>query len=349
MADFFESFDQMQTADPKQIAELVALIQKDVAKPGSVSTADWQAATGGRYLDLAEKNTAHFAPSDPYLVPPSGSSAGHDHKSVWEQHHGAALQLAQQGKKDEALAMNAYGDHYLTDAFAAGHLTNKPDVMAHFRFALGADTRFFDAVATVAWADSTVSSLLSRYEPVEKYEWTGPDFRPNINSAERFSILLQGIYAKRPDALAGVIARLVHDRLNAMPGGVEVQNQIRVKNAFEEWTLPGDASLASSVSDPQAIPKTLEIGRKAVVRSQQNILGAVGLVGPLDLPKMFQAVWDYVPRPTQTKGTAAVTEAVDTWTNPGNPEVIDEMAKLLIKNIHVVVQKLVEEKALRKA
>jgi hypothetical protein len=339
MADLFESFEQMKTADPKQIEALVKLIQEDAAKPSSVTPAKWHEATGGRYLDLAEKNTAHFAPSDELLVPARGGTVGQDHKAAWEAHHLAALQLAQQGKKDEALALNAFGDHYLTDAFAAGHLVNKPDVMTHFRIALGTDTAFFDAVAKIAWADSTVSSLLSQYEPVKKYEveWA-PDFRPNIHNAERFSFLLQEIYKQRPDALVGVIVRLVHDRLNDFPGGIEV------KNAFETWNLPGDATLDSDTKQ-----KTLEYGRKAVGRSQQNVLGAVGLVGPLDLPALFQAVWDFVPRPTKWTGYEAVREVVDQRTDPANQDVIAEMAKLLIKNITVIVAKLIAEKALRKA
>jgi hypothetical protein len=329
MADLFESFDQMKTADPKQIQELVKLIQKDVAKPGSVTTAEWQAATKGRYVDLAEQNTAHFAPSDPALLPESGAAAGQDHKRLWEQHHSAALALAQQGKRQEALALNAYGDHYLTDAFAAGHLFNKPDVMRLFRDWLGEGTAFFNAVARIAWADPTVELLLSRHETVDG-GW-------DIDSADRFSLLLQGIYEEVPDRLAGLVAKLVHDRLNTIPNGVEVENKLGMK-----WKLAGDKTLDSS-------KETRDIASKAVARSQQNILNAVGRrINPFDYTRLFQAVWDYVPRPTHRLGIDAVKGAMAHWIDPKNQDVIDRMAALVVDNAQLIVEELVERGELRR-
>ena len=67
------------------------------------------------------------------MVKPSGVASAGDHKSEWEKIHKMALSLAQQGKNKEALLQAAFGDHYLTDAFAAGHLFNKRDVMERLR------------------------------------------------------------------------------------------------------------------------------------------------------------------------------------------------------------------------
>ena len=54
-----------------------------------------------------------------------------------------ALKKAQDGKRDEALGINAFADHFLTDAFSAGHLFNKEDVMEKFEVAMAKkiDTR----------------------------------------------------------------------------------------------------------------------------------------------------------------------------------------------------------------
>ena len=130
MGDFYETPEQMLAAPPAELQKLSELIEKEKGG-GSVSTKEWQDATGGRYLKLAEKNESHFAPSNPVLAPYSGKSLV-NHKEEWEKIHTKALNKSRAGDKDQALAMNSFGDHFLTDAFAAGHLINKRDVMEKF-------------------------------------------------------------------------------------------------------------------------------------------------------------------------------------------------------------------------
>jgi hypothetical protein len=77
------------------------------------------------------KNVKHFAPPNPAFAAVSGKST-EDHKTEWEANHKVAVQTSQAGDRDKALATNAFADHFLTDAFAAGHIFNKPDVMEQF-------------------------------------------------------------------------------------------------------------------------------------------------------------------------------------------------------------------------
>src|SRR5262245_37850932 len=77
MADLYDTVEEMQKAPPAELERLKALIATQTTwyesggHGGSdVTNKEWNDATGGRYLKLAEANEAHFA---------SGKlSAGHD-------------------------------------------------------------------------------------------------------------------------------------------------------------------------------------------------------------------------------------------------------------------------------
>jgi hypothetical protein len=304
-------------------------MRKEKAAPGTVTTDDWNKATGGRYLKLAEKNVAHFAPPDPRLVPATGAKSV-DHKTEWEKNHRRALTLAQMGDQNKALAVNAFGDHFLTDAFSAGHLINKPDLMAKFRKALtGSEETFFDNVANIVFADKTVSAYVSEYETVE---FKGVVFRPNIDRASRFSTLLQGVHAKEPGLVENAIAKSVHDALN--------KDMVDVTNAKgDTWRLSGDGTLNRD---------TKAIAIKAVAQSQVNILNTTGLVGPLDYDNLIKNVWDYVPRPTG-KGIKEVGVKVNDLADPTQKATVNAVAKIIKANIKTIVDELVKRRVLKKA
>ena len=123
MGDLFESPEQMVKASPTELQGLAALIKREQISGKAVTTEEWQKATGGRFLNMAKKNISHFAPPSAGLVSPSAAgAASSDHKSEWEKHHGAALDMSRAGNKDNALMTNAFGDHFLTDAFSATSL-----------------------------------------------------------------------------------------------------------------------------------------------------------------------------------------------------------------------------------
>jgi hypothetical protein len=328
MGDFFAKPEDIYNADPKQLQDLVDKIRKDVATSGKVTNAEWEKATGGRYTDLAEKNETHFGPSNAALFPVAAHSGG-NHLSEFSTHHRNAIKLALEGKKDEALATNAFGDHFLTDAFSAGHLVNKEDLMSKFKGDLGpVSESFFDRVAAAVWADQSVADFVSKYETVK---WEGYIFRPNINSASRFSALLQGIYKERPDVLLGAVAKVVHDDLNSMPGGIPVQNA-----KGDTWQLSGDGTLNA---------KSLEIGQRAVAQSRQNVLDAFDKCIPLD---PIKSVWDFTPVPT-AEGLKIIQKAIAKDTNPKEQTVVKQVAAIIRDNIHTIIEKLVEMKKLKVA
>ena len=336
MGDFFESPEQMAKASKVELKKLASLITRE-RSGGSVSTAEWEAATGGRYLKLAEKNEAHFAPSDTSLAPASGKGIA-DHKTAWEKHHTSALGLSQKGKKNEALRTNAFGDHFLTDAFAGGHLINKRDIMQLFQSNLvnakgeftGDAEKFFDNVSKSSFKGN-VKSTFSNYETVKR-KWGV--WRPNINSESRFATLLKGIHEKEPDVLSNAIAKAVHDALNTFSGGIPVENKMG-----DSWNLSGDGTLNA---------KSKTVALKAVAQSQLNVLGVFKAKALPLIASLLKKVWDFVPRPTK-KGTKIVSGEVKSGTDPKDARLVAAVSALITSNYKTILDELVKRGILKKA
>lgn len=187
------------------------------------------------------------------------------------------------GNRDQALATNAFGDHFLTDAFAAGHLFNKRDLMDTFAAKLsGNEGTFLSAVAQRAWQDPGLAAIVSGYELTVGGR--------NIDSAWMLTQMLRTGNAVQPDLVRNAVVNVVHNQLNT--DGVEVSNA-----AGRTWTLGGDKHIDDT---------SLEEGTRAVAQSQQNVLNI--LTAPKkqapDYGALVSAVWDHVPRPTKAGATS---------------------------------------------
>ena len=330
LGDFVASPDDLYAMAAVDLTRLVALLRTEMASPGTVTTEQWNAATNDAYLTLAQANVSHFAPPDPTLVA-TGAASGVDHKSQWEQFHAQALALAQAGDRDRALVVNAFGDHFLTDAFSAGHLFNKQDLMRRFATALaGNEAAFIDAVAAEVFGDATTAALVSQFESGEPYAL---GWHPNIDSASRFSTLLQRVHAQEPSLVENAVAKAVHDHLNT--------TMVDVENARgDHWTLSGDGTLNDA---------TRAVAVRAVAQSQVNVINiTAGMVGPLDLNGLFQQVWDYVPHPT-AGGVTTVTQAVTQLADPAQVATRHAVALIVNANIQTIIDELVRRGALRRA
>jgi len=340
LGDLYENPGQMAKAPPKELKALATLIKREQSGGKEVSTAEWEKASGGRYLKLAAKNEAHFAPPSAAMVTPTkagGKSA--NHKKEWETHHRAALDASKSGKKDEALMTNAFGDHFLTDAFAAGHLVNKRDVMEKFKSQLKLDAKgkeftkdskkFFDAVAADAFTGS-VKTEFSKYESVETH-W---GIHPDIDRVSRFSILLQGIHKEEPDLLANAVAKGAHDKLNTLPGGLPVENAMG-----DTWNLSGDNTLNAD---------TKKVALKAVAQSQLNVISVYNTTTAIKYPNLFTRVWKYTPKPSPS-GMKRLVAAVDKGTNVKSADLKKAVVTLIKKNYKLIIRELVKRKKLQKA
>ena len=376
LADFYEGFDDFHQAVTSQatfdeLVNLVQLVRRDVVaftsfaasvRAKAVSNDEWQKATGSRpaskqFVELASKNESHFAPSV--------TGKGESNVGTWRIYHFRALDLAAQGKLDEALIMNAFGDHFLEDAFSAGHLKSEGDVAARAKANLeaGGDSFTQDEilkairikvfaykVADGILADPTAGATLSQYlikgaPSTWKHPLT-PTWLPITADSLSDVITLAGETTKR-DEFLHVFAKAVHDQLNKdisarRYGGVEVTNA-----RGDVWKLPGDATLINS-------PKTLELGRLAVAQSRQNILDVArmqktlnlmslkGPAPPVDAAEkevLAKQVWQYVPHPTKA-GELVAQGAIERLTDPSRLEAVTAFVQISVANLPALVDQL---------
>jgi hypothetical protein len=334
----------------------------------------WDKATNKRYLKLAEENYSHFSP--PSALGTTFATAKPDNRSQWIHYHlRAALEmrglsageaaLAAQGynlnalrdvgllqapdkhssrsTEISAMTTNAFGDHFLTDAFAAGHLVNKEVVLDQFRrnFFVGAHLnaagkRFFEQVAEKSFHYEEVAGRMSELEPTS-YPLCAWGFcipwRPNINSASRFTTVLQQAAEAEPVKIGNLALKALHDHLNAT--GVLVGNDA----GDPQWTVYGDGHMDA---------KTLPIMRRAVQQSVDNMLDPAILAPRLDMVPLIERVFRHLPKVTPA-GLAQARQAMATYTDPTSSTLIDATAKLIKDQIKTLVNALLDSKKLKKA
>ena len=74
LGDLYETPELMAAAPPKELKALAALVERERAG-GKVTNKEWQDASGGRFLKLAEKNVAHFAPQSAKVAKTSATGS----------------------------------------------------------------------------------------------------------------------------------------------------------------------------------------------------------------------------------------------------------------------------------
>jgi hypothetical protein len=349
MADLFGSVDEMMAAQPPQLSQIKTLIEQNTlfyqGRGGSdVSNDKWQEVTFDNYLKLAEENYDHFAPN--LLFPAArfvAAAAQHrDHRQAWQAHHERALGQVQPGTSGLPalpLTINAFGDHFLTDAFAAGHLVNKAALIEMFKanFYTGkalsaAGNAFFDRVAQQAWKGE-LARKFTQLETAKPYDawWNIVKWHPDINDAGRFASVLQQAAVQAPEKVANLVVKAIHDVLNQ--SGFEVEN-----DAGQRWHLTGDGHLTA---------ETLAVMKRAVTESAQHIVDAASGVAMPPLAALYAKVWAHVPRPT-AGATTVLHAVVKDYLAPTSAALTHAAAEILNKQYETLIKELLKRKALRR-
>jgi hypothetical protein len=353
MADFVHDPGQLERMPAARIRRLVELIERErVRGVGSVREGDWVAAAPD-YLDIAAHNSSHFrsrpdvagdgvsgyapytdAPAGPMVVPDPRNP---NHKDMWVRYHTLAMRAAFDGDLERGLQYNAFGDHFLTDAFAAGHQVNKADIMRTAGTLLARVSAEFQAnVARVVLADPRSAALRDGYEIRTSLvrRIFGGGWRP-VNEASLADLL---DFIRVHDALTDAaflnnFAKVVHDQLNHSLG---TGRGVEARLCGHVFDLAGDKTLAQS-------PATLAAGREAVARSRQDILD-VRPGRPPHAPPDYQAVceatWRLVPTLTDA-GRSHVDQIVAVYTDPARRETVLAYAEVVLANLPEVTNALV--------
>lgn len=106
--DFYEDFDSLAKAPLHEIYQLIPLIHSK-----NSTTGNFNKVTGGRFERLAKNNIKHFTNIE---------KIRDRNISEWKRYHLSALEAARTKQDDRAWGLSACGAHFLTDAFAAGHV-----------------------------------------------------------------------------------------------------------------------------------------------------------------------------------------------------------------------------------
>lgn len=362
--DFYSTPEQMMAASITDLTKLKSLIERGVkyyqggkSNPALNTTDDdWQGPTHGQYLKLAEDNYEHFSPA--YYFPTAGfAKSVHKHgtnRSQWERFHKQAIDAAREMFADPAnkntsifyewpLIINAFADHFLTDAFSAGHLVNKEEIIALFRqnFYSGsslnaAGKQFFANVAAAAFQGEVAekfSALETTDYPVCKWGWC-IKWHPNINSVSRFTSLLQQAAEQQPERIANFALKALHDKLNK--DGVEVTNSA----GSGVWTQYGDAFMSVS--------KNLPIIKRAVQQSVDNINDPSIMSSAPNYGALFDKVWKYVPVPTSA-GRTKILNQINTFTDPNSAIGAAAAAEIVKDSVNAMIKILIDEGKLQRA
>jgi hypothetical protein len=367
MGDLYETAEDMMKADVTELGRLKKLIDRSTEyyrggkrdKSLDVGDDEWDAATGGddthqgRYLKLAEENYNHFSPNTIFTDSVAQSIWRQTNKPTWEMYHRQAIKAAQEMALDPQnqnvsyvpvypLIVNAFGDHFLTDAFSSGHLINKELIIAYFKAnffsgdSLNDDAdAFFERVADEAWEHPEVSGEFSKLEDTKWARWHGIPlpFHADIDSPGRFKILLTKAAEQEPERIGNFVVKAIHDKLNK--DGIEVVNAA----GDGPWTLFGDGHLD---------PTTLAIMRKAVQQSVDNINDPSILASNIDFDTYFDKVWRFVPRLT-TASAPIFKQLVREYTDPKSRILSTAAAQLIKDKVKEMTTVLVSEHHLRKA
>lgn len=352
MADLYASVDDMMQQPLAKLQHVKDLLDKDLnqalGKSAKGATDDeWEAATDKRYLKLAADNFGHFAPTILFTgkVYSSPVSSPKDHKRLWEQHHKRAMAAARTPEalpwrnaspKNWPVTINAFGDHYLTDAFAGGHLFNKAEALSLFMsnfYANGKPTSatetFLNRVAHVAWHDA-LPGKFSKLEPVAGI--IGDLGHPDIDSPGMFHELLKAIARQEPMMVANLAVKTIHDKYNSE--GIDVANGLG-----ENWKLTGDGHLTAA---------TLTRMQAAVEQSAADI-GDPAIQQPGFNPDTFCArVWKHVPQLT-ARSADEVRATLTAWFKPDSPALTSAAAKVIYDQADFLIKELKARNKLRDA
>jgi hypothetical protein len=343
----------MMGADVSELQELKRLIRQSTnhyTGKGAEDVKDdaWEQATKFRYLDLAEDNFHHFSPDYLFAGTPWGKAAvwKPNNKTTWEGYHRQAIEEAQKMFLDPAnanrsffpewpLIINAFGDHFLTDAFASGHLVNKEAVVEYYKYNFNDGNslkpeakKFFERVADRAW----YGEVKDKFSELETYDGVFLGIgHPNIDSADRFASVLKGIAEQRPDQIGNLAIKALHDDLNK--NGVEVVNDA----GDGPWTLYGDGMLNDA---------NLKIIQKAVQQSVDNVNDPGINVSNLNFDTYYYKVWRFVPKMTEAS-KVRVKQLAKVYTSPDSEQLVQAAADLIYKKVDILIKKLRDAKKLR--
>lgn len=366
LADLYASPEDLERADAVELAKLKALIARQLAGE-KVEESDWDKATGGRYNRLNLRNAAHFGARNTALIDPgkvggAPSSENNREKFLFFYNQtvvNAQTAYAQIGLPDPAVTQKwldravlsaGFAEHFLMDAFSAGHLFSKDDFISVLAENLrqagpaGVDL-MLEQVAKTVLADPPSNALLASYEVTDKnIPWFGGGGylgHPNLNRDNPvhgtvFKALLKHLYDDQEgrQAVYSALVKVVHDALSTNKNA-DGRIGVMVENDFGKWILSGDKTLATSTDTQDRIDRAIEEFRRQIEPYRKGPVTGGDPTG--DAIKLMNA---HFPRPT--KATAdLINRKVRLVTNTASGTV-DALVDVMKKELPSILKALAD-------
>lgn len=367
LADLYASPEDLWNADAVEVEKLKVLINRQMANPASVQESEWDDATGGRYNRLNLRNAAHFGARNKALIDPGGvADSGLDNRAYFIRYymqtivaaqtaHGQSIGLPVPSEKDKWLDRAAitagFAEHFLMDAFSAGHLFNKTDFITVLKKnldALSDDDRgkLLGSVAKTVLADASSKALLGSYELTDRNipwylggGWTG---HPNLDSEAVFTGLLKHLYddTEGRQAVYSALVKVVHDALSHH-SNADNSIGVEVENDFGKWIMSGDKTLASSPKTQEMIDKALEAFRHAMEPYRNG-----PVTGTNPAAEATAIIKAHFPRPTDA--TVKLISSLVTTTTDAAQGTINALVDVMKKELPSILSALKDRGEIRK-
>ena len=269
LGDYYKDWSQLKKAPAPEVERLAALFQREQAsrtgKGTAPTEAEYEQATAARKtgavqpggatqtcLELAEENVDHFTPANREHFTSKHKAALAKGVEAFKL-DGAGKTVEASAATTEAFGLNAEADHFLQDAFAAGHLVSKPLIqLATLDFWSGAIGRAAgDHLRAAAAQDQARvwteidTHVLPALGTVERFALRRMARADAIN--EVINVILDRL-EDDPDKLANLGAKLVHDHLNEE--GVQVFSE---DDPTTGWRTFGDRFLAKGATKAKIV------------------------------------------------------------------------------------------------
>lgn len=275
-------------------ADLVAM-QQQLHKPAREceDTAFWDEITHGGYSRDAQQNEDHFAPD---------ADGGRDFATSFVTGFARAYELEQQAvdaEGDEAATLHAralvsaYGaEHYLQDAFSAGHQVSADAIGEAVDAVMGGYLESDDLVRVGATAAPLV--FAKHADVIGRWEWESPTGWSAIDTqAEWFSLVEGGAWYGGADGVKDAIRKAIHEELAASEGDVVV-------------TLPEHPAPFVLGGDKAPTPESEEVLKAALAIVRMTLAHAIP---GRDATEVAMALFERL-RPVPTFETQALVDGM---------------------------------------
>lgn len=310
LADYVTTVDGLEDRFTQaEVAQMHALLVK-----GDEDTMTWSILTKGEYEDEVLANEKHFAPS--------AGDGDLNFRSQFIAGFKAALEVTAAGDADRGRLLGYGAEHYMQDAFSAGHQVSARDVEQE----VDATVRFLGEATALA-VPIAMKVYNAKANVIRCYDVRRVGHLENhpIELGDFVELAMMGAFVKGNSGISDTVRRFVHEQLET---GVEVRSDAHP----QPFMLFGDHDLGKKEA------KTGVLALQVALHEGRELLGKGA--DAKSSSTIATAHFDrHCPTPTAT-GQATIRAALEKGTEDA-VAIVNAVADSMIDTIEDVMDSLV--------